>query len=208
MTTYATVAELKARADASSGTTYSEAENATFLACLDSASRAIDGYCRRQFGQSSSGTARYYTPTDGMRLRVHDLVSVSALATDDDGDLTYEQSWAATDYLLMPTDAASAANEIARPYTEIVVSLATGSNKYTFPVGYQRSVKVTGVWGWPAVPSVVRDVCILEALRAFNQFQAPTGVIQNPAGGNTLVPSLHPDSRLRLGPYIRIGRTL
>ena len=139
---YATVAELQQRADASSGTTWTAAEEAAMLACLDAASRAVDGYCRRTFGQSSA-TARYYTPTDPLRLRVHDLVSVSALATDEDGDLAWERSWSATDYLLFPTDAASGAWEGARPYTEIRVSLATGSNKYTFPVGYDRDRKST-----------------------------------------------------------------
>lgn len=204
---YATVAELKQRADAASGTSYTAAEEAAMLACLEAASRAVDGYCRRTFGASGS-VARYYTPTDSLRLRVHDLVSVSAIATDEDGDLAWERPWASSDYLLYPTDAASTAGEAVRPFTEVRVSLATGSNKYTFPVGYERSVKITGVWGWPSIPPVIRDVVLLEALRTYAQFQAPTGVVTNPAGGLTITPAMHPTSVARLTPYVRIGRGL
>lgn len=208
-TVYASVDNLIARMDASSATTFNAAELVALTDSLRGASRAVDGVCRRSFGQSASGTVRYYTPIDGMRLRVHDLVSVSALATDEDGDLVYETTWAAADYHLLPVDAQDEAGELLRPYTEITMSLATGSAKRGFPVGYARSVKVTGVWGWPAVPDVVREVTVLEALRMFQQAQAPSGIIANTAGGGmTVTPAMHPTSKLMLQPYIRMARGL
>lgn len=203
-TVYATVDDMILRMDASTSTTYNDAERAGMLGCLQAASRAVDGVCRRSFGQSSSGTIRYFTPVDVLRLRVPDLVSVSALATDDDGDLTYETSWAATDYMLFPIDA-SEQEEVQRPYTEIRVSFATGSTGNTFPVGYQKSVKVTGVWGWPVVPDVIREVTILESLRSYQQLQSPSGVIANAAGGFAITPVMHPTSAARLQPYIRMA---
>lgn len=208
-TNYATVADMVARMDTGTSSTFNSSELANMTAALESASRAVDGVCRRQFGQSAAATVRYYTPVDSLRLRVHDLVSVSALATDEDGDLAWERSWASTDYMLCPIDAASSAEDVPRPYTEIRASLATGSSAYTFPVGYEKSVKVTGVWGWPEVPDVIREVTILEALRAYQQMQSPSGVIANTGGGSmTVVPAMHPSSVARLQPYIRVARGL
>ena len=204
-TAYATVDDMIHAMDKSTTTTYSALERTVMARCLDSASRAVDGVCRRSFWQTDAGTVQYYTPYNFERLRVRDLVSVSALATDEDGDLVYELSWTSSEYLLYPIDAATA-DAVARPYTEIRASMATGSAKYAFPVGREKSVKVTGVWGWPSVPDVIRDVTILEALRSYEQFQAPSGVITNSTAGTfTITPAIHPTSAARLKPYIRMA---
>ena len=63
-TVYATVDDMILRMDASTSTTYNDAERAGMLGCLQAASRAVDGVTRRSFGQSASGTVRYFAPAD------------------------------------------------------------------------------------------------------------------------------------------------
>lgn len=180
------------------------AETSILDAAIVSACGLIDGLTHRFFGTTADATVKYFTARDALLLKVDDLVSVSSIATDEDGDGTYERTWSTSDYHLLPNNAAGELP--ARPYTRIAVSFNTGSQKYTFPPGTKR-VKVTGVWGWPAVPGVVKSVAILEALRGRKQEESPSGVIANTALGTfTVLPDLHPTSRRRLAPFIRMER--
>jgi hypothetical protein len=42
--------------------------------------------------------------------------------------------------------------------------------------GEQALVKVTGVWGWPAVPAAISQATILQAARHFKRYDSPLGV--------------------------------
>lgn len=79
-----------------------------------------------------------------------DLVSVDTdgLKTDEDLDGTFEVTWAAGDYLLLPSsaDPATPGNPQSRPYTRIEVDVLRGSRR-GFPAGRQ-TVQVAGQWGW------------------------------------------------------------
>src|SRR5688500_13366975 len=78
-------------------------DDAKLLRILEAVSRDIDVYCARRFYVESR--TRYYTARHGARLRVDDLLSVTTLETDEDGDRVYETSWATTDYDLEPYNA-------------------------------------------------------------------------------------------------------
>lgn len=147
---------------------------------LDSASRAIDQHCQRVF--YTTATTATFVPTDLYCLLlaetdvwVGDLVSVTSLSTDGSGDGTYETAWSESDYQLWPVNAA--AGPEARPYTEI---RAVGSK--LFPVPYSRfqranRVQITGTFGWPtAVPSAVKEACLMLAAELFKLKDAPFGV--------------------------------
>lgn len=199
-TQYVSAAALQARLDSTA--TYTAAETSQHDAILQAVSRMVDSYCRRMFGQTAS-QARTFDGGDTMRLVVPDLVSVTSLKTDEDGDQVYERTWAAGDYELHPYNAAL--EYPARPYTGIRVSFATGNNSYTFPHG-QRRIEVTGVWGWPEIPADVKEVVLLEAGRMLEQSRAPSGVVANAALNTaTIVPSMHPTSRMMLAPYVRVA---
>ena len=142
-TRYATTAEFKQWLGIADSV-----DDALLATVLDQASRDIDNYCGRVFNQSTAATARYYTARRSDELLIADCVSLSAVATDADGDRTYEDTWTATDYDLLPENAAAD----SEPYTTIAV--APGGD-YSFPVGVRKGVKLTGVWGWPAVPGAV-----------------------------------------------------
>jgi hypothetical protein len=200
---YATKDQLQARID--SAATFTAVEDAAHIAALDSASRMIDRETRRFFGKTDS-EVRVFTARKYDCVVVPDLVSVSALKTDETDDGTYDRTWASTDYVLWPFNAATGPQ--SQPYTEIRIDTRSSSTLYTFPPGRIKGVQVTGVWGWPTIPHDIENVCLLEAMRILSQNNDPTGVISNAqAGTMTVLPELHPTSRRVLASYRRMGRT-
>lgn len=149
---YCTPAELKARV----GIDDTLDDDQILVAC-EAVSRWIDGYCERRFYRATE--TRTYTPSGSYGLDVDDLVSVTTLKTDADGDGVYETTWATSDYQLLPVNPGAAPE--TRPYTAIK---AIGS--LTFPAawsGYGRgnSIELVGVFGWPAVPDPVKTAAAI-----------------------------------------------
>jgi len=171
-------------------------DDAVLAAVLDQASRDIDNYCGRVFNQSTAATARYYTAQRAGELLIADCVSLSAVATDADGDRTYEDTWAATDYDLLPENAA--AESEPEPYTTIAVA---PDGDYAFPVGVRKGVKLTGVWGWPAVPGAVKQACLLRAAWIFNRRNTPLGLAGSADIGMVRVGRWDPDFEKMLETY-------
>lgn len=201
---YATVASLKSRFADTVTTDDAEYHQACF-----SASRAIEQICQRVFYRSASATVRKFIASDLYCLKfadtdtfAGDLVSASAVKTDDGGDGTFETTWASSDYELGPVNAS--AGPEARPYTTLE---AIGS--HTFPIPYGRGesryrVEVTGVWGWPSVPYAVKEAALILAADFFKLKDAPFGV----AGfGEFGVVRVRENARVMslLGPYRRYG---
>jgi hypothetical protein len=118
------------------------------LQLIEAVSRLIDRYCNRHFYVLSA--TRRFDGDGSPTLLVPDLISVDAngLKTDDNRDRVYETTWAATDYLLLPSNAdpASSGNPQARPYTRIEADVDAGT-KRAFPAGI-RTVQLSGQWGW------------------------------------------------------------
>jgi hypothetical protein len=174
---YVTAAELKAYlgiGDTVDDTAITNAVNA--------ASRSIEQHCNRQFNQST-GTARSFAAADSYRLDLpgySDVVSVSALAADEDGDGVFETVWSAADYQLRPINPAGAPETL--PYTQI---RAVGSRAFPvvgcWPQGLRDNlVQVTGVFGWPAVPAAAKQACYLLAAEIFKLRDAPFGILGMP----------------------------
>ena len=110
---YCTAAELK------SWLGITDATDDTILeVAIESVSRWIDDYCWRRFYKNTEDETRYYTAPSSYYLHTDDIVSITTLKTDDDGDRTYETTWATTDYDLIPYNA----TVLGVPYTSIVVS--------------------------------------------------------------------------------------
>ena len=105
------------------------------------------------------------------------LISLTSLQTDEGGDRTYEYTWAATDYDLLPDNAALT----LEPYTVICT---TPEGNYSFPVGIRKGVKIVGGWGYATlVPAQVREACLIQAARVFKRKDAPFGVTGNVGPG-------------------------
>ena len=190
---YATLAELK-----SSLTITDTSDDALLELAITSTSRMIDDFTGRFFyanGTSQSPVIRYYTPNDPWSLAVDDFVSISEIATDDNFNQTWSTVWATSDFMVEPI------NNPRRgwPYTRL---LATG--RYVWPYYLPQACKITGVWGWPAVPSEVNQACILQSARIFVRKQSPFGIAGTPELGTVRLSSrLDPDVEAFLRPMKR-----
>lgn len=133
MNTYATLDDLKDRLGISSTT-----DDSVMLDILEEISRSVDDFCGRQFYAETA--TRYFDGTDALSLVVDDLLSVTTLAVDNDGDLDWtDESWTEdTDFILVPFN--------SFPKTRIKLH---PNGSYSFPGGdMEKAMKITGLWGY------------------------------------------------------------
>lgn len=178
------------------GTTFADLDLAVNITA---ASRAVDEYCGRRFYLDDDTTGvRYYTPCDGRKLLIDDIVTVATVQTDADNTGAYASTWVATtDYVMAPFNAA----ERSWPYDTMLVQ-PTGGQRF---VSYERSVKITGRFGWPSVPAPVKQATIIMASRLLQRARtAPFGVIGAGLDAPAIrIPTVDPDVRMLLDPYQR-----
>lgn len=144
---------------------------------IEAASRYIDHETQRRFHNGAADETRTYTAPNGERLYVDDLLTVTTLKTDDDGDRTYESTWAATDYDLLPENASTD----GQPYTYIQI---TPDGDYTFP-SQRKGVQIVGRFGYCATgshPVDIEQACIDIVVNLYNRRY---GVGQNGVGSDT-----------------------
>ena len=140
---YADLTTLKAAAYLNiSGATY----DTQLLDLLETVSRQIDRHTNRHFYVLN--TTRAFDGDGSSVLLVPDLISITSLKTDDDKDRTFETTWAATDYLLYPSNA-EPTKPWGHPYSRVLVDLEAGT-KDAFTTG-QRTVQIDGKWGYREV---------------------------------------------------------
>ena len=178
---YATLAQVKAALRITDSVDDSLLEMA-----IESASRAIDQYTARNF--YNAGTAvRYYAPSDSLNVEIDDMISLVSLQTMSDDEQVYDTTWASDDYQLEPLN--GIVDGISQPYNHI---RAVGDYTYLTLAG-QATVKVTGVWGWSAVPIQVTQAPVIQASRIFNRLDSPLGIISGELGSMRVGSRLDPD---------------
>lgn len=170
---------------------------------IEAVSRAIDAEC---FGGESQFYAldnqtRYYTASNSDELIIDQLLSISSLKTDHDGDGTMDITWALTDYVLAPYNAPVK----QQPYWKIE-RMKLGKN--WFPFGHRRGVQVVGSWGWCTDimrPKQVETVCLRESQYAFSATRTPYGATTGD-GSTAMAPSISLSnySKLMLSPFRRV----
>jgi len=66
-------------------------------------------------------------------------------------------------------------------------------------------VEITAKWGWTAVPTAVKQACLLQASRFMARRDSPYGIAGSPSDGSEmrLLATVDPDVRVSLGPYVR-----
>jgi hypothetical protein len=165
---YCTVLELKGWNDRTTA-----AKDTELGLVIDTASTWIDQHCQRSF-LLSDVDSRQFAPC-GQTIAFgafSDLVECISVASDDNGDGTFETVWPTTDYELLPLNPLAYGPE-ARPYTSIrSVNRAWPGNRLRV-----AQIEITATWGWPAVPAAVRHACLIQASRIFLRRQSPDGVI-------------------------------
>lgn len=202
---YVAVADLKETLSLT-GETYADND---ITAAINAASRAIDGVCsgdkslrRRFYADADANQVRYYRPIDTKLVRIDDLITLTTLQTDDGGDGTFEDTWTVNvDFTLEPINAAAD----GRPY-ELIRAHPNGN--YLFQPDFPRTVKVTGKFGWPAIPDPIRDATSILAARLLKRKrETPLGVVASMESAYRIA-STDPDVRGLIHDYIRGGMGL
>jgi hypothetical protein len=194
---YTTIAALKETLSLS-GESFADAD---LNLAITAASRAVDDATDRRFWlDEDADQVRYYTPTDAGRVDIDDLVTLTELATDTQGDQSFGQAWTVnTDLFLEPLNAAAD----GLPFTRLCLNPARTS--LYFPVQYGRSVRVTGKFGWPAVPDGVVQATQIIAGRLLKRVrESPLGVAGFGMEGYAVrIAQQDPDVAMLLGPLRR-----
>jgi hypothetical protein len=168
---------------------------------VESASRAIDKYCDRYFGQTGTQAApvhRLYRARS-QQVMIDDLVTLTDVGVEYSGFAETFSSLGANSVLKQPVNADT--ENPTRPFTSL---LAKPGTVLPPPPGW---VRVTGVWGWPTVPPQIRDACVLQTVRLFKSRDVPLGVMggADMMGAIRLPGGLHPDARQLCEPFRRFG---
>jgi hypothetical protein len=191
---YASLAEVKAALHITDSV-----DDTLIEMAAESASRLIDGYTGRYF--YTSGTAiRYYAAQDDFICEIDDLASATiTLQSANNADGVYDVTWKTTDYQLEPLN--GFADGIAWPYTRI---RAIGD--YLWPIsGGEALIKITGVWGWPSVPTAVTQACVIQSSRIYKRLDSPLGVAGfGDLGVMRVTRDLDPDVAQLIGTYRKV----
>jgi len=186
---YATLTQVKAALRITDGV-----DDTLLEMAIESASRLIDGYTYRYF--YNAGTAiRNFAAEDSYLVNIDDLVSISELKTTDEIGSDYT-TWNATDYQLQPVNGRQDGLNI--PYTSILAV----DDKLFNTLGSQALVRITGVWGWSAVPIAVTQATIIQSSRIYKRLDSPLGVAGfGDLGAIRVGRSLDPDVEQLVMPY-------
>lgn len=160
---------------------------------INAASRQIDGMCNRFFYATES-EVRYYSADDPGDVGIDDLATITELATDS-GSRTYGTVWTTDEYDLYPDNATlfGIPSTRIRPVSGV------------FPTT-RRGIRITGVWGWPAVPDAIVQATLLQATRLAKRQDSPYGIAgSNDLGQVQLLPRLDPDLVQLVAPFRRFA---
>lgn len=142
---YTTLALWKARASISST---NAADDALIETLIEQASRTIDTYTGRRFFATGEDETHTYTAEASGILFTDDILSITTLKTDEDGDRTYEITWAVTDYDLLPENGA--------PFMWIETA---PNGTHSFPA-HRKGIQIVGKFGYcAAAPKDIVAAC-------------------------------------------------
>jgi hypothetical protein len=169
-------------------------DDALLELAVESASREIDSSCERTFYNMGTAT-RYFVAQDAFYTEIDDLISITHLKTDPDGDGSYTITWSVGDYQLEPLNG----------FVSGIVSPSTGiraKDTYLFPLEEGEAlVEVRGVWGWSATPVAVKQATIIMASRLYKRNDSPLGVAGFGDIGVVRVAKLDPDVEALIMPF-------
>lgn len=179
--------------------TLDTSQDAAIELAIEAASRAIDRATGRRFYAATE--TNYYTANVARYVMVDDLLTLTELATDDGGALTWPTAWSAGDYVLHPFNAPHSSSP--EPYARIIASPNSGR---LFPLT-DKGVRVTGSFGYASVvPKLIKEATLMLALRLFKRRDAPFGIMGSSETGEVeTIPSVKADSDIALliGSYRR-----
>lgn len=190
---YATLATLKLHLGITD-----TSRDALLQSALAAASRGIDGTTGRRFYLDGSATARTYrtadrvlSDPDGDLLLVDDIGSVTGLLVETGAGA----SWTAVSGYETAPD-----NAVVRGRPVTALALPSGA----WPGGSTR-VRVTALWGWPAVPDEIVQATLLQASRLFKRKDSPEGITGSAEWGVVRLGRVDPDVHALIQHYVLPG---
>jgi len=164
---------------------------------IESASRQIDSYTERYF--YNAGTAvKLFSPLDNYVCPTEDFITLTKVETSEDGE-SWDTEWAATDWQAEPLNGRSGG--LVTSYTQI-----RAIDSYLFPYrNGEATARLTGTWGWSAVPIAITQATIILASRIFKRLDSPLGIISNDLGSMRVGFRLDPDVQHLIDPYRKIS---
>jgi hypothetical protein len=170
---------------------------------ITAVSRAIDSACQRHFWQDAD-TARVFPTQSADRLTFgafNDLVEITTLKVDRDGDGVFEETISSGSFELLPPNGGGFAEP--GPYTTLQLL-----NQKWFPIpggsagtGRRMLTEITGTFGWPEVPAAIKQATRLQVARVMKRQESPLGVAGFGEFGVVRVSRLDPDIDAMLQPY-------
>lgn len=165
-------------------------------AAIAAASRAIDQRCARRFYADATASARTYP---ARRATLAGCGTQSLLVDDiaDSADVIVETrygfggTWSTLPTWELGPDNADA---YGKPWGRIVAASGWLSDSVT--------VRVTAVWGWPAVPDAIAQAAALLAARLYRRKDSPQGVMGNAEWGTVRVSRTDPDVEALVAPFV------
>ena len=172
-------------------------DDALLQRALNAASLWIRRYTGRSFEAETAATKVFYPGNSRYIDLSPDIRTLTTIEVDVNGDGTYTDDFAASDYLLLPLNPEPDAGIYSR------VEIASLSGK-SFPS--RRRVRILGDWGYVVggvAPEDVQQACLMQAARLFKRVkEAPFGVLQTTDLGQfTRIASMDPDVKALLDPY-------
>jgi hypothetical protein len=135
---------------------------------VESASRLIDSYTQRYFYNAGTAT-RLFAPQDSYVTEIDDLITLTTLVTSD-GE-TFDTTWEAKDYQLEPL------NGVVDGLTGYPATRIRAVDDFIFThLSGEATVRITGVWGWSATPTAVKQATVIQAARIFKRNDSPLGI--------------------------------
>ena len=147
---------------------------------LDAAAAAIDNACGRTFRLSSADETKLYYPNTAWVLDVIDLVSVTSVKVDTDGDRTYATTLATTDYELLPYNEARYQQLRIWPTSSHTFSpgwLAQVVGRFGYVEGADVSDPDPANWIPGTAPWPVKQANLLLGARYYKRREAPFGIL-------------------------------
>lgn len=177
-------------------------DDAQLARAVTASSRTIDRHCRRQFGLVAAPEPRIYTPrwsrTRGWLVPIDDLMTTVGLIVEVDtaGDGTYATPLPAG-YVLSQRNA----QQKGKPWTDLLITRSAA----VCPRGIEGEFRVTGRFGWTAVPGTVVTASLLQGSRLAVRRDAPFGVAGSPDAGSEmrLLAKVDPDVAVLLTDFQR-----
>lgn len=201
---YATIDQLKVRLG------INDTFDDTILSgALDTASRAVEKICNRQFNDAGAVSARLYYPEDVVHVETDDFSTTTGLIlkTDNAGTGAFDTTWAASDYQVEPLDGIID-GQISAPFNRIT---AVAGRLFIFPRIFwtvrRAPIQVTARWGFAAVPAAVTQATLIMAEELAKLKDAPFGVAGFGEFGSIRVRE-NPKVKMLLKPYRADGGVL